>query len=317
MTRGSLQFWQKRRARSRLPRIRNYKYNSENSLSNIIGYKVGMCQVNLIDDSESISKNLEINRACTIIEIPKIEVYGLRFYKKSSITYYLEACQEIYNQQVCQNLNMKKVSNNENELKEIKSNINNYVDLSILLVAYPKTISIGQHKIVKFEAKVTGENMQNKLDYALNFLGKEIKASDIFKGGEFIDVTSISKGKGWAGVIKRHGTARLDHKATQKVRHIAPLGSFGIGRVLYSVPHSGQMGFNYRTEYSKRILRIGGDKIVSKAGFINYGNIKKDYVIIDGSIPGPVKRLVRIRKTIRNKNQRGIKDPKIIKLIIK
>ncbi len=315
MTRGSLQFWPRKRARNRLPRIRRYKYNSENSFSNVIGYKVGMCQINLIDDSESPSKGLEINKACTIIEIPKIEVYGLRFYRKNSITHYSETSQEIYNQQICQNLNMKKISNNENKINEFKNRINEFSDISALLVAYPKTISVGQHKIVKFEAKITGKDMNQKLDYALNFFGKEIKTSEIFKNGEFIDVTSISKGKGWSGAIKRHGIARLDHKATQKTRHVGVLGSYGIGRVLYTVPHSGQLGFNYRTEYNKKILKIGNDKIESKAGFINYGNVKKDYVIIDGSVPGPAKRLVRLRKSLRNKNTRGIKEPKISELI--
>ncbi|MCL4383789.1 MAG: 50S ribosomal protein L3 [Candidatus Marsarchaeota archaeon] len=318
MTKGSLQYWPRKRARKRLPRIRSYNnHGSENCFSNIIGYKVGMRQLTLIDDSQSSSKGLEVNKACTFVEIPKLEVYGLRFYKKDNITNYSNTYQEIHNQAICQNnLNMKKIKINETKINEFKQKLNEFSDISALLVAYPGTISIGQHKVVKFEAKIVGKNIQQKFDFAANFFGKEIKASDIFKNGEFIDVTSISKGKGWQGAIKRHGVSRLNHKATQKTRHVGVLGSFGIGRVLYSVPHSGQLGFNYRTEYSKRILKIANDKIETNSGFLNYGNIKNEYIIIEGSIPGPVKRLVRIRKTMRNKNMREIKEPKINQLIM-
>ena len=47
----------------------------------------------------------------------------------------------------------------------------------------------------------------------------------------------------------------------------------------------------------------------AKGGFINYGLVKNDFIILDGSIPGPAKRLVRIRKSIRNKSQK--KEPQI------
>ncbi len=316
MTKGSLQYWPRRRARKRLPRIRNYKKNNEAGLSNILGYKAGMCQLNIIDDSESPSKSLEVNRACTIIEIPKIEVYGIRFYKRNKITKYIESREEVLNSELCKKLNMKNLKNSEGNLNAFKTKLNDYVDLSALLVAYPKTTSVEQHKPVKFEAKIIGNGIVQKFEIASNFLGKEVKAQDVFKNGEFIDVTSISKGKGWQGAIKRHGVSRLNHKATQKIRHVGVLGSFGMGRVLYSVPHSGQLGFNYRTEYNKRLLKIGSEKLPKKQGFINYGNVNNNYLIIQGSIPGPAKRLVRIRKTIRNKNGNGIKEPKINQIIL-
>lgn len=50
--------------------------------------------------------------------------------------------------------------------------------------------------------------------------------------------------------------------------------------------------------------------VTPKAGFQNYGNIKNDYVIIKGSIGGPAKRLVRLRKAT-NRNRKGVKEPKI------
>ena len=108
--------------------------------------------------------------------------------------------------------------------------------------------------------------------------------------------------------------ARLYHKATNKVRHVGTHGAFTPGKVLFTVPQAGQLGFNYRTETNKHILKIGTSSDVSKinpkSGFTNYGNVKNDYIIIKGSIGGPSKRLVRIRKS-STRNSKGIKEPKI------
>ena len=57
------------------------------------------------------------------------------------------------------------------------------------------------------------------------------------------------------------------------------------------------MGYHQRTEYNKRILKIGidGKEVTPRGGFVNYGEVRGTYVIVDGSLPGPVKRLVRMR----------------------
>ncbi|MDE1810541.1 MAG: 50S ribosomal protein L3, partial [Candidatus Micrarchaeota archaeon] len=68
MHRGSLQYWHRRRATTRLPRIRSKpRHISEQVLSNIVAYKVGMTQVSMTDDSESPSKNMEVAEACTVL----------------------------------------------------------------------------------------------------------------------------------------------------------------------------------------------------------------------------------------------------------
>ena len=80
------------------------------------------------------------------------------------------------------------------------------------------------------------------------------------------------------------------------------------------MPQAGQLGFNYRTEINKRILKVGTTNdiksITPKSGFQNYGLVKNDYIIVKGSIGGPAKRLVRIRKS-QDRNRKGIKEPKI------
>ena len=73
------------------------------------------------------------------------------------------------------------------------------------------------------------------------------------------------------------------------------------------------MGYNYRTELNKRILKIGSasdaQEVNVKGGFLGYGVIRTDYMMIDGSIPGPSKRFVRIRKALRNTHAK--KEPKV------
>ncbi len=232
MHRGSLQYWQKRRASRRLPRLRSAPKIAEQSLSDIIAYKVGM-------------SHLAIVRA--------------------------------------------------------------------LVVAYPKSVGMGKH-VVRFESHVGGKSVQEKFDFAASLLGKEVTAQQFFKNGEYVDVSSITKGKGWQGPIKRFGTARLSHKATQKVRHIGTLGPFKPPKVLFTVPQAGQLGFNYRTEHNKMILKIGSRseaaQINKPGGFTNYGLVSSDFIIVDGSVPGPAKRIVRIRKSIRMSNT-NIKEPKV------
>ena len=61
------------------------------------------------------------------------------------------------------------------------------------------------------------------------------------------------------------------------------------------------MGYHRRTEYNKRIMRIGvdGNMVTPKGGFVRYGMVKGPHVLLKGSVPGPKKRLVRLRVPAR------------------
>ena len=311
-----MQFWPHRRAARRLPRVRSTPaLLKEPAIDNIVAFKAGMTRFTMVDDSESPSKQTEVNRPCTILEIPETEVFGIRLYSKDNVTKYKKTATEIYSKAIAAKIGIKKFKNDESKLESFKAKLGDYNDIAVLLVSYPKTLSTGQNHINRFEAKVSGKDMEEKFNFATGLLGKRVGAKEVFKEGEFVDVASISTGKGWAGVIKRFGVARLNHKATQKTRHVGTHGAFTPGKVLFGVPQSGQMGFNYRGERNKRILKLGTKSDAATvnvvAGFKNYGVIKNDFVMLDGSIPGPSKRLVRIRKSIGNRNAKGIKEPKV------
>jgi large subunit ribosomal protein L3 len=74
----------------------------------------------------------------------------------------------------------------------------------------------------------------------------------------------------------------------------------------------GQMGYHQRTEFNKRISRSGRrGRSHSEGGFLNYGLVRGDYVLIKGSVPGPSKRLIRLRDPIRAKKA-DLGEPNIL-----
>jgi large subunit ribosomal protein L3 len=91
---------------------------------------------------------------------------------------------------------------------------------------------------------------------------------------------------------------------------IGTQGSWHPNWVQATVPNAGQMGYHQRTEYNKRVLKIGenGEEITPSGGFPHYGTIRNSYILLHGSIPGPVKRLISMRDAIRY--QRGVKVEK-------
>lgn len=61
------------------------------------------------------------------------------------------------------------------------------------------------------------------------------------------------------------------------------------------------MGYHQRTEFNKQLIKIGteGSEITPKGGFLNYGDVVNTYALVYGSVPGPAKRLIRLRDPTR------------------
>lgn len=306
MRRGSLEYWPHRRAHRQMPRVRSWPRVQEQIPEGIVGVKVGMTHIAMIDNSEGPSKGSEIIRGATVVEIPKTYVYGIRLYSKGYANY-SKAERDIYSKQHVAALHMKDSKNAVDDISSIKAELSNYSDIRALMYADLSTTNTGNKKIMRFEVGIGGGSIDEKFATAEKFFGKQVKVSDLFKGGDFIDITSITKGRGWAGVIKRYGVARLARKATNKIRHVGTLGPWHPPKVLYTVPQAGHMGYNYRTEINKRILKVGAESeansINVSGGFTKYGNVHNDYLLVEGSLPGVPKRIVRIRKALRSSAQ--------------
>ncbi|MGC8629109.1 MAG: 50S ribosomal protein L3 [Candidatus Micrarchaeia archaeon] len=302
MRRGSLEYWPHRRAKKLMPRIRHWAKAAEPVLLGFIGFKAGMTHVMLIDTSNSSAKGTEIAQPVTVVEVPKVYVYGARLYAVDQNTGYKKVAAEIYDKQLAQNVGIKKPK--RTQLSEA-GNIG-FSDLSLLAYVNPMGVGFGIKKLMRFEIALGGSK-EEKLALAEKLLGKEVKVSDVFKPGDYVDVTSITKGKGWEGPVARFGVAKQRRKATGKVRHVGTLGPWHPPKVLYSVPMAGGLGHNYRTELNKRIMKIGSEKdtkeINVSGGFPHYGVVRNDYLLVHGSIPGAPGMLLRLRKSLRAKKQ--------------
>ena len=121
---------------------------------------------------------------------------------------------------------------------------------------------------------------------ALN-VGDVVKA-DTFAVGDSVDVSGTSKGKGFAGTIKRHGFHRgpMGHgsKSHREPGSLGPMTSGGGGKVVKGKKLPGQMGGNQATVLHLSIVKVDMDK---------------NLILVKGGIPGAKGSLVMIRDTVK------------------
>lgn len=119
-------------------------------------------------------------------------------------------------------------------------------------------------------------------------VGQQVQA-DLFKPGDYVDVTGISKGRGFAGVVKRHGFRGGPKTHGQSDRHRAP-GSIGStttpGRVLKGLRMAGHMGDRQVTVRGLQVVECNPDRGV---------------LLLKGAVPGPRSGLVTLRRSKRRK----------------
>ncbi|MCY0881800.1 MAG: 50S ribosomal protein L3 [Firmicutes bacterium] len=118
--------------------------------------------------------------------------------------------------------------------------------------------------------------------------GEELRVEDAFAAGDVIDVTGTSKGKGFAGVIKRWGARRgpTTHgsKYHRRVGSLAARASGGGGRVHPGRKMPGHMGHKRVTTLRLRVVRVDQER---------------NLLLIRGAVPGPKGSLVMVRATVR------------------
>lgn len=291
--RGSLAFRPRKRYKKAVPSINYWPEIEEPVPLGFAGYKVGMTTISYISN-EPLTKGMEISTGATIVETPPMVVYGIRGYKQGkSYDSFVD------DKKILERLKIKKA---KSSFKEGES----YEEIRLLLYTLPGLTGIGKKRPERMEIAIGGKSIEEKIKNAFSLLGKELTISDVFREGLFVDVVSITKGKGWQGPIKRFGVAKQRRKATGKIRHVGTLGPFHPAYVMYTVPMAGQTGYHKRTELNKLIVKIGkkeeAETINPKSGFPHYGIVKNDFVILKGSIPGVAKRLIRFRRAIRKPN---------------
>ena len=118
-------------------------------------------------------------------------------------------------------------------------------------------------------------------------VGQEIKADDMFKSGDKIDVSGVSKGKGFAGVVRRFGqsTGPNTHGSMYH-RRTGSLGSGTTpGRVLKNKKMPGHLGMDTTTIQNLEVVRVDADR---------------NLILVKGAIPGPKGGLLVIKNTVKS-----------------
>ena len=144
----------------------------------------------------------------------------------------------------------------------------------------------GHLKKAGVEAKKHLKEFQ--LEDAANMNVGDVIKADTFAAGDWIDVTGISKGHGYQGVIKRHGAHRTDmtHGGGPVHRHAGSMGaSSHQSRIFPGKIGAGQMGNEQVTIENLEIVKVDAEL---------------NMIVIRGAIPGPKGGLVYIRNTVKN-----------------
>ena len=131
------------------------------------------------------------------------------------------------------------------------------------------------------------------VDVSAYTLGQEIKA-DIFTVGEMVDVSGVSKGKGFQGVIKRFGQSRgpMGH-GSQYHRGVGSLGTLLPMHVLKGKKLPGHMGHKLVTVQNLEIVEI---------------DLENNIILVKGNVPGPKKSLVIIKSAIKHEGKVNAQD---------
>ena len=115
----------------------------------------------------------------------------------------------------------------------------------------------------------------------------DIVKADAFQAGDFVDVTGISKGHGYQGVIKRHGAHRLKetHGSGPVVRHAGSMGANSSpSKIFKGKIGAGQMGCDQVTIQNLDVVKVDPEL---------------NMLVVCGAIPGPKGGLVTIKSTVK------------------
>jgi large subunit ribosomal protein L3 len=113
-------------------------------------------------------------------------------------------------------------------------------------------------------------------------VGQELKC-DLFGEGDFVDVTSTSKGKGFQGMVKRHRFSRgPETHGSMNVRRPGAIGATDAARVFKGVRMAGQLGNERTTVQRLRVMRVDGER---------------NLLLVKGGVPGARGSLVLVKQS--------------------
>jgi len=304
--RGSLAFLPRGRAPKFVPRIKNWPEYDDSAakLLGFVGYKAGMTHaVVTVDNPNSPFQGQETVIPVTVIDTPPVRPFSIRGYERTP--YGLKLVTEVLAEDLSEDLRrampLPKEHDSEAKLEELEGRIDSIAEIRMLIHTQPRLAGVPKKRPDIMEYKIGAPTVQEALEYAKEVLGTDVRVADILEEGMLVDSIAVTKGHGFKGTVRRWGVRILQHKSRKTKRGIGCLGPWSPTNIRYTVPQPGQTGFHSRTQFNNAIVKLGerGEEITPDGGFVNFGVIRGDYVMVKGSVPGPVKRPVRLRYPIR------------------
>jgi large subunit ribosomal protein L3 len=142
----------------------------------------------------------------------------------------------------------------------------------------------------EYRAKVAGVSV-----------GQSVTIEGRFKPGDYVDVSGVTKGKGFAGAMKRHGFHGMpaSHGASDKERSPGSLASRrALGRVLPGQRMAGHMGAENHTTMHLEVVHV---------------NPEENLIYVRGAVPGPARSLVSVSETVKAVKHKIIRAPVVAK----
>ena len=306
--RGSLAYLPRGKASKFVPRIKNWPEYKDGAakLLGFIGYKAGMTHaVMTVGNVNSPFAGQETVVPVTVIDTPPVRPFSLRGYEAT--VYGLKLTTEVLagtmSEDLKKTLPVPKEYDHDTKMKEFEEKLDSFAEIRMLIHTQPRLAGIAKKKPDVMEYKIGAPNVSAAFEYAKSVLGTDVRVADILNEGILIDSIAVTKGHGFQGPVRRWGIRILQHKSRKTKRGVGCIGPWTPSNIRYTVPRPGQTGFHTRTSFNNKVVKMGerGEEITPSGGFVNYGVIRGDYIMVHGSIPGPVKRPIRIRFAIRPK----------------
>tara|TARA_Y100000034_G_scaffold68557_1_gene82748 strand:+ start:5439 stop:6374 length:936 start_codon:yes stop_codon:yes gene_type:complete len=301
---GSLQFWPRKRIKKRLPRVNWDAISPGKNLKGFICYKAGMMSASIKDNTpNSLTKGKNKTIPVTILECPSMKIFSVRFYKNNKVAKEILATD--LDKELKRKLKLPKTKKNIEDIKD-------YDDIRVIFYSQVKKTKIKKTPDLT-EIGLTG-TPEEKLNFVKENLNKEISVLDFFENGQLVDLRGLTKGKGLAGPVKRFGITLKSHKSEKGRRRPGSIGPWHPARVTFRVPMAGQLGMFTRIIYNNKIINLGKSADKQFKNIKNFGDIKTDYMIVQGSVPGPTKRQLLITSALRGSKKQLKKEYELLEL---
>lgn len=167
-------------------------------------------------------------------------------------------------------------------------------------------VTVGKRKASRINKAMAGHYAKAKSEAGLGLWEFKLDAQeaanlktgdnlnlDSFQPGQYVDVTGISKGKGFAGTVKRHNFHMQDATHGNSLSHRVP-GSIGQrqtpGRVFPGKKMSGHLGNEKCTVQNQKIVQV---------------DLSKNLLLVSGGVPGAPGEMVIVKPSVKRKNKTG------------